>query len=371
MKLEKGVYLRERNGRYSIRFHDRRRDPSTIERSLDTDHGPLAIERAREKASLYRLGLYDPWTQAQESGTVLEAVDSYVQSRKGEIRDSSLNLISGRLRHFEAKFPPSTLIEHIRKEDIHEYVYGRRLKPSTRCTVYEIVRTWLSWCEKSGLIRENPAAKVPRPKKPVTVPRYLTMPALDRMIRTINSDVGMGKDVAWFRDAVELAATTGLRRNEVCHLRWRDVSDSYITVQSHAGYRAKRDSHGVIPLIPRAGRLIDRMQGERRDEDLDSYVTGVSPKKAYADIGRLFRRYREVAKLPGDVRFHDLRHTFAVMCRMAGIDILDLKDLMRHKKIEQTMIYAQFKPEMLADKVVRAFEAMEERSLQPGAEHVR
>ena len=67
-----------------------------------------------------------------------------------------------------------------------------------------------------------------------------------------------------------------------------------------------------------------------------------------------FRQYRILAKLPA-VPFHGLRHTFAVMCRMAGVDILDLEDIMRHSSSRVTERYAKISPEMLSAKVREAF----------------
>ena len=113
-------------------------------------------------------------------------------------------------------------------------------------------------------------------------------------------------------------------------------------------------------MIPRALRLIERLHQERTNENEDALVLLRDGEQVpYTYSSTLFRQYREIAKLPDDVPFHGLRHSFAVMCRLAGVDILDLKDLMRHRKIEQTMTYAQFGPALLKQKVLKAFETKE------------
>lgn len=40
------------------------------------------------------------------------------------------------------------------------------------------------------------------------------------------------------------------------------------------------------------------------------------------------------------IRFHDLRHTFASCLAMAGVDLMVIKDLMRHKGYQMTLRYA-------------------------------
>ncbi len=51
-----------------------------------------------------------------------------------------------------------------------------------------------------------------------------------------------------------------------------------------------------------------------------------------------------------EIRFHDLRHTFASCLALAGVDLMVIKDLMRHKSYQMTLRYAHLHPDHLKGK---------------------
>ncbi|MFY9447232.1 MAG: tyrosine-type recombinase/integrase [Dethiobacteria bacterium] len=52
----------------------------------------------------------------------------------------------------------------------------------------------------------------------------------------------------------------------------------------------------------------------------------------------LTKRFQKLLKENGfpKIRFHALRHTFATMCRAAGMEIADIQDLLGHADISTT-----------------------------------
>ncbi len=63
-----------------------------------------------------------------------------------------------------------------------------------------------------------------------------------------------------------------------------------------------------------------------------------------------------------DVRFHDLRHTFASHLVMGGVDIRTVQELLGHKDIKMTMRYAHLAP----DHMKRAVEVLDNRAEEDG-----
>lgn len=50
-------------------------------------------------------------------------------------------------------------------------------------------------------------------------------------------------------------------------------------------------------------------------------------------------------------KFHDLRHTFAVLLLLHGVDLYTIMKLLRHKRISSTEIYLAVLPESKDDSV--------------------
>lgn len=134
------------------------------------------------------------------------------------------------------------------------------------------------------------------------------------------------------RPILIMAVTTGLRRANILGLQWHqvDMGAGIITVP--------RTKSGRPHIVRMAGPLRGALATLQPDEQLR--------RGAVFDITNWRRRWMQ-AKSDADIadlRFHDLRHTFASWARQAGTDIADLKDAMDHSSIAVTMRYAHINP---------------------------
>lgn len=120
------------------------------------------------------------------------------------------------------------------------------------------------------------------------------------------------------RDAIWLAATTGLRRGELLALTPQHYRDGALWLSTSKSGRPRR-----VPVAADVRYVCER---------LPLAVTEVTLRKD-------FNRARIKAGMPG-VRFHDLRHTFASWAIDAGVDLRLLKDLMGHSTMQMTSRYA-------------------------------
>jgi integrase len=174
----------------------------------------------------------------------------------------------------------------------------------------------------------------------------------------------------------------GLRKGEAMALQWKDVnlSDNSISITKTRLYRAEKGEHknDIIiddPKFPASNRtlfmtprLVQALAAfNRLFYGNTTYVR--KGKKAFAGPNDLifryswsekdrgiplrdrstngaFERIRKRAGLP-KIKIHDLRHTHGVMLREAGVPLDDIKNILGHKSIETTEIYAEITPKVV------------------------
>lgn len=154
--------------------------------------------------------------------------------------------------------------------------------------------------------------------------RWLTKAQLSRLYRAARGPA---------RLLVGLEGLNGLRRVEVLRLRWKDVSlaeESLLVLgKGRDGGKWRR-----IPLHPSVRRDFAPLI---KEQEPDGRVIGLS--KSGADL--LLARAVRAAQIPNlrRVSHHDLRRTFGRLAHDAGMDLVQLKNLLGHASSQMTEHY--------------------------------
>lgn len=148
-------------------------------------------------------------------------------------------------------------------------------------------------------------------------------------------------------DFFYIELTTGLRPGELCALRWEDYEQSKGTIRVS---RTLGDSGDVVavgdPKMDAGKRVIILPQStaavmaERLKKKYSPWIfpspddpeNPVSKSSAY----HRHKYFLRAAGLP-DIRFHDLRHTFAAMAPEHGMDIKTLSAIIGHASFSTTV----------------------------------
>lgn len=149
----------------------------------------------------------------------------------------------------------------------------------------------------------------------------------------------------WLPVAIRLSLAAGLRRGEVCGLRWKDIDFAAGTLSVRRAVARAGDGEGcyvklpktkssrrTLPLEPSlAEALRDRMlsQMKRCAEAGIEFAEGLyvlgDIDGSFLVPSTLASHFAEVAKTfdiaGGECRFHWLRHTFATSMISAGVDV--------------------------------------------------
>jgi integrase len=145
-------------------------------------------------------------------------------------------------------------------------------------------------------------------------------------------------------DIIVLALLTGARRGELLGMRWDQLDlTTGIWTKPHPTTK-QREVHRT-PLSQDALTVLRH----RRDEHADDFVFRDRGAKTYSNwFERHWREIRAEAGLT-DVRFHDLRHSFASHLAGAGLSLPTIGRMLGHSQPRTTARYAH-----LADQPLRA-----------------
>ena len=130
-----------------------------------------------------------------------------------------------------------------------------------------------------------------------------------------------------------VALYTGMRRGEVLKLRWQhvDFEDREIMVVESKSGKAR--------TLPINSFLFHLLYGLRHRDGKSEFVfVNHERGKPFVEIKRAFNGACKRAEIK-DLRFHDLRHTFASRLARNGVDLNTVKELMGHASITTTQRY--------------------------------
>lgn len=141
-----------------------------------------------------------------------------------------------------------------------------------------------------------------------------------------------------FGDLCRFALLTGLRRDEIALLEQRHCQDGEIQLYDQKNRRAS-----VIPVTEEARAIIDRQPPGR-------YLFTTRDGGPYRRVTEMWREVvrRAATKAAREgrpftpMRFHDLRHEYAIRFLKAGGSLYQLQKLLRHSTIGQTEWYLAY-----------------------------
>jgi len=174
------------------------------------------------------------------------------------------------------------------------------------------------------------------------LPKFLDDAQAAALLRTANADPDMLRKVV-----IHLMLRTGLRAGEVCGL----TSDAIITMRDGHWLRVpvgKLHNDRYIPLHPQLLELLTDWRSRHDDHGTGLLLTRDGKP---LNINRIRRLVGTVAKAAGlgHVHPHQLRHTFATQAVNRGMRIEAIGQMLGHKTLRMTLIYARIANRTVAD----------------------
>ena len=147
-----------------------------------------------------------------------------------------------------------------------------------------------------------------------------------------------------FRSLLVVAFNTGMRRGELFSLRCSDINfETGIITLSPYQTKSKRVRHIPVPDVA-LEVLRKRCALKRKNQRVFSFLNRPD------DISFKFKKLKEKTGIK-NVRFHDIRHTFAINLIRNGFDISEVQQILGHATILTTKQYLQFREQHLRERL--------------------
>lgn len=241
----------------------------------------------------------------------------------------------------------NNMCEDVNFSKVREYLHFIQkfnYKKTTIARKIASIRTFYKYLHRERKIENNPAENLISPKRPKSLPKFLTTDEIEQILSNINIDTPAGYRN---RAILELLWASGMRVSELSGLNFGSLNleNNEITVFG------KGSKERIILITDRAKNYLQGYIDYARNLVARGYtpepITETTPvfinKTGYRLQTRMIRNVIndivEKIELPKKVTPHMFRHSFATHLIENGADLRVVQELLGHASISNTQIY--------------------------------
>ena len=224
-------------------------------------------------------------------------------------------------------------------EEIVRGLMGEGRSPRSVARAVACYRGFYRFLVISGHRRANPAADLRAPRAWKTLPKFLSMDEVDRLLESPDTTQPRGvRD----RALIELLYATGLRVSEMVNLRQQDLNleSGYLTCTG------KGRKQRLVPVGEAATAWLTRYLREARPALLKKrssprlFVNARGgPALSRVGFWKILKDYGKQAGVASRLSPHVLRHSFATHLLERGADLRAIQMMLGHSDLSTTQIY--------------------------------
>ena len=325
----------EKNGKYYCRFQ------IDGERHHYLCQGATSTKDARKIEDGFRYRL-----QQQQNGIVIKADKKVRLKNLIQLYNeySEINKLSyGKDafgKYIGLYFGENTYANDIKADKIEKF---KKFLKEERKSSNSTINKYLSALSKmynlgieSGIIKTNPVKTIKKLREENHKIRYLTTEEEQRLYKVLESNF------TYLKPIITCALQTGMRRGEIFNLKWNNIDLDFRCIEL---LHTKSGKPRKIPISDTLMKIFEEIKPKSEYVFINEQ-TG----KPFVDIHNSFSTVLELANIK-NLRFHDLRHTVATRLVEKGIDLVVVKEILGHSKIDTTMRYAHAVPKRKLDAI--------------------
>ncbi len=348
-----GLVRKRSDGRWEGRIVvGHKEDSSPIYRSVFAKTQKELVDKLHDRIETYR----NVELSEQSNMTLGQWLDRWLNDYMSmTIRESTMSSYCGMVKNYIKPVLGDKRISDITTADVQKmYNYlrkhgrmevhwekGKELSDSSVRGIHMMLHQAMDAAVRERLIVKNPTEGTVIPKANYAPKQILSEEQLETFLAEVQKD-------PWWRDFFYTELTTGMRRGEICGLKWQDFDEKTgrLTVRRSVTNRAgggvkvgeTKTETGVrtIQLPPSTAELLRQRKKRSYSEWIFHNPTvaelPLSPGTAYNHMKTILHH----AGLPL-IRFHDLRHTFATHALSGGVDAKTLASILGHTNASFTL----------------------------------
>ncbi|WP_457551885.1 site-specific tyrosine recombinase/integron integrase [Desulfobacula sp.] len=213
------------------------------------------------------------------------------------------------------------------------------------------LKAFFDYLVKSGQIRVNPAETIPFPKLEKTIPQFLSIDDIVRLLDSIEIKTWFDRrNLAMF----ETFYSTGMRVSEMEGLNIEDIDFKSQMIKVFG----KGSKERVVPVGKRALNAIKEYRASLKENFIPVFLNKNFTRISSRSIRRLLDKIVRDCQLNVPVSPHTLRHSFATHMLDCGADLRGIQEILGHASLSTTQIYTH----VSMDRLMQVYDKAHPRS---------
>jgi len=250
--------------------------------------------------------------------------DLQIRRYSPRTQEAYLYAVTGLAKHYNES------PDKINEGDVHRYLIYLTQERKLSWGTVDLYASGLEFFYRVTLGQSATKFSLPPRKHAQQLPEILSGAELDRLFQSISN--------LKHRVAMMTAYGSGLRLNELIHLKVTDIDSDRMMIRVRQG-KGNKDRYTVLST-----RLLNELRSYWKEvrpvEWLFPSREGNAPLHE-TTIQRAFIAAKKIAGIHKRCGVHGLRHAFGTHLLEAGVDLRTIQLLMGHKSIQTTSRYLQ------------------------------
>ena len=236
------------------------------------------------------------------------------------------------------KYIDNKNILNINPNEIRDFLYQDKISTKTRAHYLTVINSFYNYLLMNNVITASPTQTIKLPKLDKTLPEYLTIEEIDKIM-----NINPIKPIDYRNVAMlETLYATGMRISELVNLKISNIDLNEDTIRVYG----KGSKERIVPINEKSHNALENYLNNYRNYLLKSktseyvFINNLGGRISRQGFFKILKKICDEAAIKKTVSPHTLRHSFATHLLNNGADIRVIQELLGHSNLTTTQIYS-------------------------------